>query len=127
MTSLVASVEQLSLPRDCLQAERSLLQYCKFAGVLSLMSLAVLLDLTLDDTKTKDKSASSKRFSLAIGIIMFAIGAIVLGLGLYNYFDITYRLVGQRSLHGIPISMKFVLIITMIVLLALNVMVLIEI
>lgn len=122
-TSLVADLQR-SIARDCLQAERSLLLYCKFAGTLGFASLAVLLDYRFGDPKDNSESrrdASTKKFSIAVGIIFFCLALGSLVLGVFNYFNNIYNFVNDKTRTGSRIPTNVFLSLVVLALLGVNI------
>lgn len=117
-----------SIARDCLQAERSLLQFCKFAATLSLVSFAVLLDYRLDFTQIAHlkKPKKSQKYVLAFAILFFMLSVGSLALGSYNYYNSISHYVQQRKRTGPRRPTNFYLSIAVCVLLAVNIALLID-
>lgn len=126
-TSLVADL-QCSIARDCLQAERSLLLYCKFAATLGFVSLAILFDYRFgsSDTTHLNQSSLAKKFSVGIGIIFFVLSMGSLVLGMYNYFNNIYNYVNGRTRVGSRVPTNLFLSLVVIALLATNIALLVD-
>ncbi|KAH3686643.1 hypothetical protein WICPIJ_002393 [Wickerhamomyces pijperi] len=80
-----------SLPRDCLQAERSILQYSKFAATLGFASLAVLLNFKFvyeDSVKglVFKQTLTPSVFALVVSVVFFILSISSLVLGVANYY-----------------------------------------
>jgi len=129
-TSLVTKV-QCSIPRDCLQAERSLLLYCKFAGTLGFMSLAVLLNYRFGDSNQgtgyrQNGVSPARKFSIAMGVIFFCLSLGSLVLGFFNYFSNVSHYVSERTRTGSRVPTNIFLSLVVICLLAVNISFLID-
>lgn len=126
-TALVADL-QCSIARDCLQAERSLLLYCKFAATLGFVSLAILFDYRFgsSDIQHSNESSPAKKFSVGIGIIFFVLSMGSLVLGVYNYFNNVYHYVNERTRVGSRVPTNLFLSLVVIALLATNIALLVD-
>lgn len=127
-TALVTDL-QCSIARDCLQAERSLLLYCKFAATLGFVSLAVLLDYRFGDAqvgKTDTPMSSAKKFSIAVAIIFFCLSMGSLILGVFNYFNNVYHFVNEKTRTGSKVPTNVFLSLVVLALLAVNISFLVD-
>ncbi|KAH3674209.1 hypothetical protein WICMUC_003451 [Wickerhamomyces mucosus] len=120
-----------SIPRDCLQSERSLLQYCKFSGMLCFASLAILLDFKFSSTSEKgskiiSSSFSPTTFSKALGIILFFLSVGSLVLGGFNYYVSTKNYIQNHTKISPKSTTKYFLMILVLTLLSLDITLLIE-
>ncbi|CDR37942.1 CYFA0S01e19405g1_1 [Cyberlindnera fabianii] len=117
-----------SIPRDCLQAERSLLLYCKLSSILAMISLSMFVDFNLLGTTIEGHAPhfSSEGFSKAVGAIFFVLSIGSLTLGALNYFENIHHFIGQRRLSGPRLPTEFFVGITVVTLLAVNIALLVD-
>jgi hypothetical protein len=120
-----------SLPRDCLQAERSLLLFSKVGAILCLMSFAVVLDFRLDTSGSVHHRPTGghfdrKVFSLVIGTLFFVLSMCALVLGTYNYFHSIRLYVTQHRKIGRRLPMNLFVSLLVLTLLSLNIAFLVD-
>lgn len=118
-----------SLPRDCLQAERTILLLCKTGAVLCLMSFAVVLDFRFD-TSGKDRKHNDgfnrKTFSLVLGSLFFVLSMGALIMGIYNYFHTIRLYITQHRKTGRKLPMTLFVSILVLTLFSLNIALLVD-
>lgn len=118
-----------SLPRDCLQAERTMLLLSKTGAILCLMSFAVVMDFRLDTSGAGDEPRGHfdrRVFSLVLGALFFVLAMGALVLGTYNYFHSIRLYITEHRRTGRKLPMNVFVGFLVLTLLSLNIALLVD-
>lgn len=120
-----------SLPRDCLQAERSLLQYSKLAGTLGFASLAVLLNFKFVHEDSVNglvfqSTLSPSKLAVGLSIVFFVLSVGSLVLGSINYYINICNYMEGHTIAGPRKFTNFFVFLVVLCLFAVNVTLLVD-
>lgn len=111
-----------SEPRDMLMAERTMLSWVRFATVLALAVVALLLEFRFDTSSSPEQDfIHSKAYAITVGTIFGTLSIVGILVALLNYHSTVTAFVRQRTGLGSPIPMAGFVVCVVVVLLGVSI------